>query len=492
MAIAAGNSTDIFYRHVEIVPRPGTDRVFSSSADGSYNFDIRGQLVYEHCRFMHMGDDCINQNTHYLEVSQRVDDYRLVLWAARYLQGSDVGILALGRTASRDPAKMLRPTQFEVGDEIEFGKNETPLDASFTGKVRECILDGDAKVLKAAFTERLPAWIQPGVYVGNASATPRVRISDSVFGKNRGAGAVLMGRNAVIERNIFEACSGQAIRLNADRGRWYEGLSTRNTIIRSNSVRDCHYGLGAKGGAIEVWAQIQSSYDNRTPAAAGAHRGIVIEGNKISGTRIGSGIAIGSAEHVVIRGNTIAGAPESGIFVHCSSNVQIENNKISDVKENVTLGTQAFSVTGDFDDDAGARIPEIKFAFNSHTYTSGTIIGQDQWLAYNDKNGSRWLPAVIVELPGGNVLASPAQNGTNIEPVGGMRDIGVTLGGKEKIVLEFDAFFPEKGKSTMAIAQIGIGLDSIVGPMVGFWGGAVAVRNESFGKMVMNRGWAPP
>jgi nitrous oxidase accessory protein NosD len=116
-------------------------------------------------------------------------------------------------------------------------------------------------------------------------------------------------------------------------------MGTRNVTIRNNVFRDCNFGVARGAGVIDIFAEVGPRL-----AGPGVHRGIAVEKNRIINAD-GAAIHVGSADGVTIRYNAIEKASGYGVLVRNSANVVVEKNKFTDVKQLVSFGEGADTMT---------------------------------------------------------------------------------------------------------------------------------------------------
>lgn len=277
MGLAAQRSEDIELERFNVVIKPRTRRLMSTTADATHFNGCRGSVTIRNCVFEGMGDDAVNVHGMYHMVAERVDERTLV-------------------TRCRNQW-IVEPV---VGDRMEFTDFRTLLPYS-VGIVKQVEVDRQEKVHRIAFEEALPKQLRIGDVLGNVAWAPRLRISRCAVRSNRARGFLIQTRDAIVENNTFQHVSGAAVHITCDADYWTESIGTRSVVFRNNRIEDCNFGAAMGPGAVRVFADIKGGRH----AAPGAHRDITIDGNVIDGTD-NAAVFVGSTEGVVIRDNRIS------------------------------------------------------------------------------------------------------------------------------------------------------------------------------------------
>lgn len=284
----------------------------SATADATHFNNCRGTVTLEDCLFEGMGDDATNIHSMYMVVTERVD--------ARTVR------LARGRHPHRMQA-IPRP-----GDRLEFGGGDNPLVPYVTAVVETATPNPEAGVATIRFTEPLPVRTATEDVVGNASTCPVARILRCTVRRNRARGMLIQTRGVLLEDCVFEDVSGAALHICADANYWWEGLGVRDVTIRGNRFSRCHFGAARRAAVIDIFAEV-----GRNLAGPGVHRSILIENNIVEDSD-GAAVHVGSAEGVVIRGNTFSHPVDAAILLRNCRNVEIADNKLTGDAAGVHIG----------------------------------------------------------------------------------------------------------------------------------------------------------
>ncbi len=307
MGMVAKRTRDITVERFRVLLPPGSDRLMTTTADGTHFAGCRGTIRLRDCEFERMGDDAVNiKSGLYITFRKRIDERTIA------------GVHNLGLVDLPDP-----------GDEMEFRRASTLLPFA-TRTVETAELEG--KVHRVRFTEPLPEGLEPGDVVGNASRTPRVRISNVTVRDNRARGFLLQTRDVVVEDCRFERCTTAGIFVMTEIVHFFESIAPRDVVIRNCVIRDCGYAPPYQEGVLMVYAYLK---DFAFPPEPGLFRNIVIENTTVEGGR-GAGIFVAGADGITLRGNVVRGMcaapgrPESAaaIYIMSSRNVVLEGNRV--------------------------------------------------------------------------------------------------------------------------------------------------------------------
>ncbi|HEX2949773.1 MAG TPA: right-handed parallel beta-helix repeat-containing protein [Armatimonadota bacterium] len=314
-AFHAGDCHDIRLKNLSVRIRPGTGRIMSITSDATHFSCCNGTIQIENCDFEGMGDDAINIHGVYLRVTQKVNERT---------------VIATGN--GRAPGKV--PS---AGDVIELTSGETMLPYD-NAVIKHAERSGTMDV-RIEFTDPLPAALQINDMLGNLSHISTVRVNHCSVRNNRARGFLIQTRDAIIEENTFQSCTGAGIHVTCDNYYWYESIGCRDVVVRHNSFIDCNRGVGMQEGAINVYAHCPNGlreYSTRAPfGGVGVHQRITIEENYIRGTD-NAAIHVASTDGVTIRGNLIDrpcenpnfAEGEGVIYLQNTNNAAIENNTL--------------------------------------------------------------------------------------------------------------------------------------------------------------------
>lgn len=252
MGIVAEKSVDLHLDRVNVLLRPGSDRIVSTTADATHFCNCRGTVMVENCLFENMLDDATNVHGTYLKV-ERVVDKRTLL------------------------ARLNHPQQFDYdfaaeGDEIRI------VDAQSMAPKGSNRVAGYRKINEVYALVRFVHPVGPDVVAGdgleNVSWYPELTFRNNVVRNNRARSILLSsGRKMVVENNTFSSMM-TSILFEGDLDHWHESGAVSEVVIRNNTFLDCCYG-GNKASVIWINPHVKTK-----PEGVYYERNIVIENNR--------------------------------------------------------------------------------------------------------------------------------------------------------------------------------------------------------------------
>lgn len=313
MGVTGSQCTNIDIDGLRVVPRPGSGRLMSATADGSHFGGTRGRLTMTNCEFDGMGDDAANiKSGLYLIIRQKLDDHTVL--AQHNLKMVD----------APDP-----------GDTMEMAHQDDML-CYGTGVVEshETQQEGMQKIV---FKNALPTELKVGDVIGNASRVAKVRISNCTVRNNRARGFLLQNRDVVVDGCRFQNVTSGGIWVLTETVYFYESIGSRNVTVRNCTFDNCNYGGPLAEGVLCAYAVIEGW---KEPPKPGIHKHILFENNTIRQAD-NSAIYVSGTEDITIRNNTIEGACDmptkeqchSAIYVRSSSDVVVEGNTVLPEKQ---------------------------------------------------------------------------------------------------------------------------------------------------------------
>ena len=305
MGVSGKRTEDVLLKRVRIVPRPG--RILSVSSDGTHFSDCSGTITIEDCTFQGMGDDATNIHGFYLNIVA----------------------LPGGRTVEAKCKKTwIWPPG--IGHRLELTDPATLLPYA-TARVESVTVDRRTKIHRITFDGPLPERLKVGDFLANADRVAAARVRNNTVIGNRARGFVIKTRDAIVENNLLRGVSGAGVFVAVEGDHWRESIATRKVIIRNNRLIDCNGGPSRRWAAISVFALVEGGKQG----AAGVHRDLVIENNRIEGTDNG-GIYVSAVDGARIEGNIITAccrrptrsAGNAAIYLTNTRNVTIRNNTL--------------------------------------------------------------------------------------------------------------------------------------------------------------------
>lgn len=308
MGIVAKNSHDVSISRLQVRPKPGTNRIMSTTADATHFSGCTGMVRITDSYFEGMGDDAGNIKTGlYLTIKEILDNRTVV-----------------------GQHNLNIPDPPSPGDLMEFieTKDLLPYD---TRRVESVTTPDNYSLHHVTFSEDLPRNLKVGDVIGNASRVARVYIAGNTVKNNRARGFLVQIRGAIIEDNHFENITGAALNICTEVVHFFESIGTRDITVRNNQMINCGYGAALGQGAISIYATLSQFRQALRP---GVHNNIRLENNRIDGSD-NSAIFASATDGLYIADNTITNVSrratmDSGnaaIYIMSTRNAIIRSNQ---------------------------------------------------------------------------------------------------------------------------------------------------------------------
>ena len=238
---------NITMENLQTVPREGSGRYLSVSADATHFVNCSGVVRYEGCTFTHMLDDAGNVHGIYTKYARTMDAHTILVTFGHYQQK---GI-----------------NLYDKGDKVRIIDNRDMSVAAVLTVKRSDMLSGD--YLRVEFEEELPE-LQDGFTVENYTKMPELYINNCFSGYNRPRGFLPSTCKKVeITNNVFSNME-PAIHIAGDCVDWYESGPVNDVLIKGNKFKNAAF----TGGPVLLIA----------PNAPGCkepfHRNVIIEDNE--------------------------------------------------------------------------------------------------------------------------------------------------------------------------------------------------------------------
>ena len=314
------NSETITLERCRVMPKPGTRRLISATADGSHFGGCRGDILIKDCLFDGQGDDAINMKSGlFLTIQEKVDSQTVL---ARHNLGFQ--------------------TLTEPNDILELMPQETFLTYG-TARVKSVTTEPDGKTYRITMDAPLPEEMKVGHLLANATSLPRARIKHCTFQRNRARGMLIQVRDSVVEDCTFRDITAAGVLIISEAVYFYESIPAHHVTIRRNRFEHCDYGAGMAQGVIcavgiaPKWKLVE------TP---GVFRDVTIEKNVIERSD-NSGIFLTGVEDAVVRGNTIKGVCDkpmedrttAAVYLQGCRNVTLSGNTVEQADQGAQCRT---------------------------------------------------------------------------------------------------------------------------------------------------------
>jgi hypothetical protein len=336
-----GHKTDgLHFRQVAIIPRPGTDRLFSvNNAAIRVDSSRRGPVI-EDSIFMNTGDDTLVLAGYPAEIIEVISDTELVAAHRNFrldegdsveVWGSDTGVI---RGIAKVQHVRQRGNRFVI-------TLESPIEGMTSGN------DG-----RPADRISNRETMMQGSVIRNNTGRNLPRMFVGLFGAD----------DVLIEGNQIEWLQGAAISM---RGSRFGAVGVaRNITIRNNRFESAYAPYSNTFGAFSIYCVLPSGRGD-TGAESRAHENIHIVNNEF--VNVGRGAMwIANATGVNIIGNRINNSADTysyngsarAIWLQNSDNIVIDNLELIDMRPDIEAGIY-------IDPDVGSvELSNLKFSLD--------------------------------------------------------------------------------------------------------------------------------
>lgn len=262
-------------RGLQIVFKPGSDRLIASNGDGVHCGQNRKGPLIEHCLFEGLCDDGVNIYCTPARLEKELPKENAVLL-------SNAG-------------------HWQTGDRIEFFDLA---EGRILAEIPIVTLTPDANGQIKAVFDSLPALAGKTVHLYNLSAAgENYIIRNNVFRNHRRHGLNLRAREGLIEHNRFIDQGGFGINISNEPG-WPEGPTPSNLVIRDNYFSGGGQGAGYSGSEASAALRVMALKNSWLALPVVDH--VKISGNEFSRPP-GNVIFLGAVRHATLRDNRISG-----------------------------------------------------------------------------------------------------------------------------------------------------------------------------------------
>lgn len=316
MGILGVGVENLLLDRVKIIPRPGTPRLMSTTADGTHFIGCRGTVELRDCVFEGEGDDHLNLHGQY-QFIEKIDNPRSI--------STRIGIAEKG-FGNWDNGHVYGWTSIpRVGETMEFCEKYN-LNVKGTAKIASITHNPEDGRQVITFDSDIPSDVSVENIVYTSEQTPRLRVSGCTFGYGRSRGLLISTRDAVVENNLFTNNGGTSIFICAEID-WLVVPAPADITIRNNKFINCGYAVANEGGVITIDFKKGARIE-------GMNRNITISDNTFQRAH-GYAIWSSQCEDIEITGNTFEESPLA-IYMKESRGIVLDIDKI-DVKTKVEM-----------------------------------------------------------------------------------------------------------------------------------------------------------
>lgn len=278
---------DFSFIRCKLVLPSGSERIFTSNADGMHIVGLTGKLYMKDCYFENMGDDALNMHSTagtVFETDPENNTFKCVY----------------GRVNLR--LENLLPKNWAMpGDILNIYEQES---FAHVASVRVLSYEGYNIKYETVFGS-----FEKGNIVGNTAYYAETHIDGCSVYNTRARAFLFQAENVTVENCHISGMSGCAMILSPDIRKWHEVGPCKNVVIRNNLIEKCGYSKSPSNiGAIAV----KCCHDaGLTDSPAGVH------------------------ENITIEGNTFRNLGDSGVFALAVKGLNIKNNRFENCSINL-------------------------------------------------------------------------------------------------------------------------------------------------------------
>ena len=322
MAVAADRVDGLEARHLQVIPKPGTDRLMSTILDAFHGGFMTGEVRVEDCTFEAMGDDGVNIYTKY--------------YTTTAVHGTDG--LQMATISPGVPGPAPHP-----GDIMELCKSSDLVPYAHATVCRAG-WNPATKLFTLTFTSPVSPVMAVGDLLVNTRFAAKLRVERCTIGDNRGRGMLISTRDVLVDHCTIHGCTYEGVLLLGVPLR--QAMGPAQVTLRGNLITDC-------GGAGIFVPQGASR------PRPGATTDVTIEDNVIHGftrtdsrtaTRVrllyphmlgvSAGICLTGVNRGAIRGNSVEGYPVAIALAACQG-IAVQENKWAEQARLLTDETTA-------------------------------------------------------------------------------------------------------------------------------------------------------
>jgi hypothetical protein len=319
--VLVGNAGEITVRGLQVRFAPASSRLLTTNADGVHCQQNRSGPTIEDCTFEGMADDAINIYTP-PNVLHAVES------PTQWVVSAGAGV--------------------QPGDRLQV---LDPITGRFRGQVAVLAVRGYARNLRLMLAQPLDG-VVPGADHRTADTLYNLDASGAGFQIRRNHmrghrryGCLLRAGSGIIEDNIFEDTTGAGVVLTNEPD-WPEGPVPFDITIRRNRFIRGGTCLGYADSADGAALVVRAARLGHAMADAESIRNVRIESNQFHNP-LGTGVFVGGAAEVVLRGNRFIAEPGAErvragavMVLQRSSNVVLVDNSVSDPRPLTTAAVQ--------------------------------------------------------------------------------------------------------------------------------------------------------
>jgi len=219
MAVIAQKAADISLDRTNVIPKPGSGRLFSADGDAAHFVNCRGRVSISDCMFTHQMDDALNIHGIYMQIVRKIDGHRLI---ARLVHHEQFGVDVLG-----------------AGDRVRFIRSSC-LEA-YAGNIVKHVEQINIERSIVAFEDPLPGEMAPCDSIENVTWTADLSLTNCTIRDNRARGLLISTGGKVEIAGNYISTPGAGILISGDANHWFESGAVNDVTIKNNIFENCTY-----------------------------------------------------------------------------------------------------------------------------------------------------------------------------------------------------------------------------------------------------------
>lgn len=276
------------YRRINLIRRPGTDRLLAANADGIHSGGVKKGPLIENCTLSYAGDDLLNIRGFYDVVLEKETENTFIIGVPEerlnFAVGSQLRFFSISDFTPEGSAEVAAIEEYSGETANDAAKNIVQSLKNMGITVNPNL--GTSVVPFKCYRVTLSSPIENADvfsivdskdYCGSGAI-----VRNNVFNTTVTAGARIRNSNAVIENNTFNRCGECAIVVRGERY-WMEGGFSENVLIKNNTVTEACCLNPSKDSLYSAAISVSASVDyQNSPQTAGDVKNIAVIGNRIS------------------------------------------------------------------------------------------------------------------------------------------------------------------------------------------------------------------
>jgi parallel beta-helix repeat protein len=254
MGLIAERSEDITLDSFNVVLKPGSGRMITTTADATHFCNTKGKVIIRNCTFENMLDDATNIHGTYVRVNKIIDDYTLAVETYHPHQNGYVFAEA------GDLVKIV--------DQFTLDSKTSNIQINKTEQINE-------KITFLTFSESIKGKVNLFDGIQNVSWESSALLENNKIQNNRARSFLISTSKEVIVRNNYFSSQMSALRITGDLNLWNESGPCENLLIENNTFGDCLF----VGDNTNYTIMIDPEYHDKKSIISKFSKNITIKNN---------------------------------------------------------------------------------------------------------------------------------------------------------------------------------------------------------------------